>query len=130
MRGCGPLPRAGQLVEFPFRLVPLPAEPLLELPDDLVPLAGGLVQIVVGQLAPLLLDLALELLPVALDLIPIHGVPPDEMSLESHQGFTYAKSMPRSRSAASRRRGAIIPCLPFSSMRITTSPLNWEDDEW
>src|SRR3954451_21816658 len=86
MRDCGPLPRPGQLVEFAFRLVPLPAEPLLELADDLVPLAGGLVQVVVGQLSPLLLDLALELLPVALDLIPIHGVPRDKASSKPHRG--------------------------------------------
>src|SRR5262245_44960488 len=45
---------------------------LLHLADELVALAVNDVELIVGQLAPLLLDLALELLPVAFDAIPIH----------------------------------------------------------
>jgi len=37
-----------------------------------VPLAGDLVDLVLGQVAPFLADLALELLRVALELIPVH----------------------------------------------------------
>src|SRR5262245_5898673 len=51
-------PGAGQRVQLTFGPVPLVAVAGLELPNDLVPLAGGLVQVVVGQVAPLLLDLA------------------------------------------------------------------------
>src|SRR5262249_44800244 len=42
----------------------------------LVPLAGNGGEVVVRELAPLLLDLTLELLPVSLDLVPIHNMPP------------------------------------------------------
>lgn len=35
-------------------------------------LAGDDIQLVVGELAPLLLDVALELLPVAFNSIPVH----------------------------------------------------------
>src|SRR5262245_1072717 len=73
-----PSPSAGQLIELALGSVPLVAVPGLQLPDELIPLAGGLVQVVVGQVAPLLLDLPLELLPIALDPVPIHGSPPDE----------------------------------------------------
>ena len=42
----------------------------LNLADELITLTAHLLQIVVGQLAPLLADTALELLPVPGDLIP------------------------------------------------------------
>src|SRR5207237_11081 len=45
---------------------------LLDLADQLVALPGDLVELVVGQLAPLLLDLAFGLLPVACDAVPVH----------------------------------------------------------
>src|SRR5690606_25292546 len=48
----------------------------LNLARELVALAGDDVEVVVGQLAPLLLDLALHLLPVTFDAVPIHGVAP------------------------------------------------------
>src|SRR5512135_1445263 len=44
---------------------------LLDLADELVPVAGDLGQLVIRQLAPFRLDLALDLLPVALDLVPV-----------------------------------------------------------
>src|SRR5947209_4395158 len=44
-----------------------------------IPPAGGLVQVVVGQLPPLLLQLALEHLPVAFDLIPVHDTAPRDV---------------------------------------------------
>jgi hypothetical protein len=43
----------------------------------LIPPAGGLVQVVIGQVSPLLLDLPLELLPVPLNLISVHDLPPE-----------------------------------------------------
>lgn len=45
---------------------------LLNLANQLVPLSGNLIKIVIGQFAPLLEDLALNLLPFAFDLIPVH----------------------------------------------------------
>src|SRR5262245_5487637 len=44
----------------------------LELAHQLVALAGDDIEIVIGQLAPLLLELALHLLPVAFHTVPIH----------------------------------------------------------
>src|SRR5262249_31385801 len=67
------LPGRGQGIEFSLGLVPLVAVPLLEAADDLIPPPGGLIQVVVGQLSPLLLEFALELLPVPFDPVPIHG---------------------------------------------------------
>ena len=46
---------------------------LLDLPGQLVALAGDDVELVVGELAPLFLDAALELLPVAFDAVPVHA---------------------------------------------------------
>src|SRR4051812_48075009 len=46
---------------------------VLDLADQLVALAGDPVELVVADLAPLLLDLALHLLPVAFDAIPVHA---------------------------------------------------------
>src|SRR5262245_22437088 len=71
-----PSPGAGQFIQLALGPVPLVAVPSLQLPDELIPPAGGLVQVVVGQVAPLLLDLPLELLPIALDLVPVHNLPP------------------------------------------------------
>src|SRR5262245_53415615 len=71
-----PSPGADQFIQLALGPVPLVAVPGLQPPDELIPPAGGLVQVVVGQVAPLLLDLPLELLPIALDLIPVHDLPP------------------------------------------------------
>src|ERR1700733_7842724 len=49
---------------------------LLDGPRKLFPASLDLVEVVVGELPPLLLDLAFELLPVALDGIPIHDRTP------------------------------------------------------
>src|SRR5690606_5492999 len=45
---------------------------LLEASGEFRALALDYVEVIVGQLAPLLLNLALELLPVSFDLIPVH----------------------------------------------------------
>src|SRR5205085_1475635 len=44
----------------------------LDLADKLIALARHLVELIVGQLAPALLERALHLLPIALDAVPIH----------------------------------------------------------
>src|SRR5437868_465046 len=44
----------------------------LDAPGQLVTLAVDLGQIVVGQVAPFLLDLALGLIPLAFHLVPVH----------------------------------------------------------
>src|SRR5437762_13601825 len=82
--GCGPSPAAWSaqvaLARFPFvqlllGLVLADAVRVLDLADQLVALAGDLVQVLVGKLAPLLLHFALRLLPVSCDAIPVHVVP-------------------------------------------------------
>jgi hypothetical protein len=49
------------------------ATPLLQPARKLGTLALDHIEVVVGELAPLLLNLAFELFPVAFDAIPIHG---------------------------------------------------------
>src|SRR5271169_1270358 len=49
---------------------------LLDLAFELIALAVDQGQIVVGELAPLLLDLALGLFPVSFDTVPIHSSSP------------------------------------------------------
>jgi hypothetical protein len=46
----------------------------LNLSFELIPFAGDLIKIAVGELAPLFLDPALDLLPVAFDAISVHRV--------------------------------------------------------
>jgi len=46
----------------------------LNLARKMIPLAGDYVQLIVGKLAPLLLDVALNLLPITFNLIPVHFV--------------------------------------------------------
>src|SRR5205085_2994579 len=62
--------------KLPLRLVLADAVGVLDLADQLVALACDLVELVVGQLAPLLLQLALGLLPVSCDAVPVHVLVP------------------------------------------------------
>src|SRR6185369_12681382 len=66
--GLARLPR----LQLLLGLVLADAVRALDLADQLVAVAGDPVQVVVGELAPLLLHFALRLLPVALDAIPVH----------------------------------------------------------
>src|SRR5262249_15165350 len=75
-----PSPGTGQFIKLALGPIPLVAVPSLQSPNDLIPPSGGLIQIVIGQIAPFLLDLPLKLLPIALDLIPVHSLPPDLMT--------------------------------------------------
>src|SRR6478736_1508065 len=61
------------VVDLPARFVLRAAILLLDLAHQLVALAADRVELVVGELAPLLLHLPAELLPIALDAIPVHG---------------------------------------------------------
>src|SRR5687767_11911154 len=73
-RGPGPessLPRL-PVAYLSLGLVPGAAVALLDLADQLVAVARHLVELVVGELAPLRLHLALHLLPVAFDDVPVH----------------------------------------------------------
>ena len=45
---------------------------LLDFADQMFASAGDLVEMIVGQHAPLLFDMTLELMPVAFDAIPVH----------------------------------------------------------
>src|SRR5690606_9163480 len=47
---------------------------LLDFPFQLIEFAIDLVEVVVGQFAPLFLDLALDLFPVTFNAIPVHSV--------------------------------------------------------
>src|SRR5262245_9891137 len=58
---------------LPFGFVLADAVAFLDLADELIAVARHLVELVVGKLAPLLLQLAFHLLPVALDAIPVHA---------------------------------------------------------
>src|SRR5262249_46071671 len=57
---------------------------LLDLADQLVLLAADVVEVVIVELTPLLLDLALELFPIAFDPVPIHRSWPPVVELPSH----------------------------------------------
>src|ERR1700730_10728712 len=59
-------------VDLTLRLILGDAVAFLDAADELVLLAADDSQVVLGQLAPLLLHLAGELLPIAFDAIPIH----------------------------------------------------------
>src|SRR6266850_1730696 len=65
------------LAAFPFAHLLLGvvlryAVALLDLADQPVPLARQLIELVVGHLAPALLERALELLPVSGNAVPVH----------------------------------------------------------
>src|SRR6185295_11427946 len=60
-------------VEVGFGPGLLPAVPLLEGADQLVLVALGLVEVVVGELAPEPLGIALELLPASFKDVVVHG---------------------------------------------------------
>src|SRR5262245_31579255 len=53
---------------------------LLDPSGQLLAAAGDDVELVVGELAPLLLGLALQLLPVAFDAIPVHMCSPSGLN--------------------------------------------------
>src|SRR5215203_2339545 len=61
------------VVHFTPDLVLLIPVTLLDLAFELIAAAVDHVQIVIGELAPLLFDVALELLPVPFHSVPIHG---------------------------------------------------------
>src|SRR5688572_3401775 len=62
------------VLDLAIRLVLRAAVALLDLADELVALAVDDRNVIIGELAPALLDLTLELLPVAFNAIPIHAV--------------------------------------------------------
>src|SRR3990170_1870529 len=69
---CGSLHPLDPAIDLAFCLVLGDAVALLDAANELVLLAVDDRNVVLGQLAPLLLDLAGELLPVAFNAIPIH----------------------------------------------------------
>src|SRR5262249_11492756 len=68
------LPPGPPVLDLLLGLIPRDAVALLDAAHELVALAVDDREVVIGQLAPALLDLAGELLPIAGDLIPIHCV--------------------------------------------------------
>src|SRR5262249_36484119 len=64
--------RLQPVVDLALRLVLGVAVALLQAAGELRALAFDHVQVVVGELAPLLPDLTFKLLPVAFDAIPVH----------------------------------------------------------
>src|SRR5258707_14026145 len=69
---CGHLHAVHPRVDLTLRRVLGDAVAFLDTADELVLLAADDGQVVLGQLAPLLLHLAGQLLPIAFDAIPIH----------------------------------------------------------
>src|SRR5215472_602668 len=65
-------PALGEALVLHFRLVARVAVPLLEQTENLLGSALDLVEVVVGELAPLLLDLALHLGPLAFQHVLVH----------------------------------------------------------
>src|SRR5205085_12704418 len=65
-------------IDLPLGLVPRHAVTLLQTAGEFRALALDHVHVVVGELAPFLLNLALELFPVAFDAVPIHRLLPWE----------------------------------------------------
>src|SRR5215467_14090094 len=65
-------PTLGEALVFRFRLVARVAVSLLEQTEDLLGSALDLVEVVVRELAPLLLDLALHLGPLAFQHVLVH----------------------------------------------------------
>src|SRR5882757_6787865 len=91
-------------IDLALRLVPRNAVALLQPAGELLALALDHIEVVVGELAPLLLSLALELFPVAFDTIPIHRFTPCAgMSLISEK-TRRAKSGSDTRGEGSTRR--------------------------
>jgi len=64
--------RIARIVGALLRILTGVAITLLQLPDQLLALAGDDLKIVVGQFAELLMNVAFHLLPLSLDFIPIH----------------------------------------------------------
>ena len=58
--------------DLPFRLLAGDAIALLNTADELITLSTDALEVIVGQLAPLLAHLALGLRPIAFDLVPVH----------------------------------------------------------
>jgi len=89
--------RVAETVNLSLGLVFGDAVLLLNLSNELVPLPGDDIDVVVGELAPLLFGLALELLPVALDTIPVHLFSPREHSAgrrSPEHGDPFATAVP------------------------------------
>src|SRR5215213_7807460 len=78
---CGWLHAIDPAIDLLLRLVLGNAVALLDAADELVLLAVDDGDVVLGQLAPLLLDLAGELLPIAFNAIPIHLPSPLDVGL-------------------------------------------------
>src|SRR5512140_1285798 len=66
--GVAPL----ECLDLAFRFVLGEPMAFLDAPEQLVALAGDHVQVVVGELAPLLLELSLDLFPIAIDTVLVH----------------------------------------------------------
>jgi hypothetical protein len=112
---------------------------LLKAPFELILLAGDDIEIIIGQLAPLLFHFALDLLPISFDPVPIHD-------LLLRYGFDYdaARIAPTSIGARFAVRPSIIinrnalldvnrtkaSALPNANDRETDVTANVQDDWW
>src|ERR1700723_3373436 len=65
-----------EFVRFLLGDFPGSAVVLLNLTDEDMASAFDYIQVVIGQLSPLLFDLSFVLLPLSFHLIPVHGFPP------------------------------------------------------
>src|SRR5581483_9319695 len=74
------IPR-GKLVGAALGLFTRIAVAFLQLADQLIALPGDILQVIVGELAPLFPDSAFELVPVASYGIPVHGQKPPSVVL-------------------------------------------------
>ena len=65
-----------QAVDILSDLILRQSVPLLDSSLELIPLTGDLVQVVIGEITPLLFDFSLELLPISFDSVPVHVCAP------------------------------------------------------
>jgi hypothetical protein len=78
-----------EFLRLPFRLRAIPSIPLLQLTGENFRVSFHLIDLVIGQLAPLLLDLALHLIELAFRYIFVHATPqsqPEKNDLLPYNG--------------------------------------------
>src|SRR5215471_6356235 len=80
-----------EVIEFSFGAVARVAVPFLDLADELFALSRDLVEVAVGQFAPLRLDFAFHLMPLTLERVSIHRVPPYTASQVQPVGHAFAR---------------------------------------
>src|SRR5260370_40879438 len=115
---CGHLHAVHPRFDLTLRLVLGNAVAFLDAADELVLLAADDGQVVLGQLAPLLLHLAGQLLPIAFDAIPIHDSLLSSADVLPRNASQPRGSRPQLRTRNPLRSAARLPTLTASSSEV------------